>query len=213
MLAGVYSWCTPHHKYHKRMTCTFPESNWGPQYYEYCAITTMLKVHWRHHDFRMSYICLEIDETSSEHRCNQTGVLKTAGVLPFAKRGDDRGNNLVRLQQMFPRIVAADFEQPSHVTPECRHLLSRMLTADPNKRITIPEIMQHPWFQVSCWACGRSRAMRLCSSLSQYPTTCGCIPCLTQSPVAGQPAARHEPAELQPGPDAGACGPAERRGD
>ena len=71
-----------------------------------------------------------------------------AGVLPFAKRGDDRGNNLVRLQQMFPRIVAADFEQPGHVTPECRHLLKRTLTADPDKRITIPEIMQHPWFQV-----------------------------------------------------------------
>ena len=72
----------------------------------------------------------------------------SAGVLPFAKRGDDRGNNLVRLQQMFPRIVAADFEQPNHVTPECRHLLKRTLTADPDKRITIPEIMRHPWFQV-----------------------------------------------------------------
>lgn len=69
-------------------------------------------------------------------------------MLPFAKRGDDRGNNLIRLQQMFPRIVAADFEQPTHVSPDCRHLLSRMLTADPGKRITIPEIMQHPWFQV-----------------------------------------------------------------
>ena len=25
-------------------------------------------------------------------------------------------------------------------------MLGRMLTADPAKRITIPEIMQHPWF-------------------------------------------------------------------
>ena len=78
------------------------------------------------------------------------------GVLPFAKRGDDRGNNLVRLQQMFPRIVAADFEQPNHVTPECRHLLKRTLTADPDKRITIPEIMRHPWFQASISAIQRS---------------------------------------------------------
>ncbi len=66
-------------------------------------------------------------------------------MLPFAKRGDDRGNNLVRLQQMFPRIVAADFQQPLHVSPECQHLLSRMLTPDPAKRITVAEIMQHPW--------------------------------------------------------------------
>ena len=68
-----------------------------------------------------------------------------AGVLPFAKRGDDRGNNLIRLQQMFPRIVAAEFQQPLHVSTDCQTLLSRMLTPDPAKRITIGEIMQHPW--------------------------------------------------------------------
>ena len=39
-----------------------------------------------------------------------------AAVLPFAKRGDDRSNNLVRLQQLFPRIVAADYEQPKRVS-------------------------------------------------------------------------------------------------
>ena len=71
-----------------------------------------------------------------------------AGVLPFAKRGDERGNNLVRLQQMFPRIISADFEQPHHVSPECRHLLKCILTADPDKRITIANIVKHPWFQV-----------------------------------------------------------------
>ena len=73
------------------------------------------------------------------------GPCARAGVLPFAKRGDDRGNNLVRLQQMFPRIVAADFQQPLHVSLECKHLLARMLTPDPSKRITVAEIMQHPW--------------------------------------------------------------------
>lgn len=71
-------------------------------------------------------------------------------MLPFAKRGDERGNNLVRLQQMFPRIVAADFEHPMHVSQECRHMLGRMLTADPAQRITIAEIMQHPWYVCSC---------------------------------------------------------------
>jgi len=66
-------------------------------------------------------------------------------VLPFAKRGDDRSNNLVRLQQLFPRIVAADYEQPRRVSEDCRTLLRSMLTPDPNRRITIPEIMRHPW--------------------------------------------------------------------
>lgn len=76
-----------------------------------------------------------------------------SGVLPFAKRGDDRGNNLIRLQQMFPRIVAAEFQQPLHVSPECQHLLSRMLTPDPARRVTIGEIMQHSW----CAVCQCSR--------------------------------------------------------
>jgi serine/threonine protein kinase len=81
--------------------------------------------------------------------CQSAGELTLrcggAAVLPFAKRGDDRSNNLVRLQQLFPRIVAADYEQPRRVSEECRHLLKRMLTPDPNKRVTIPEIMQHSW--------------------------------------------------------------------
>lgn len=76
-----------------------------------------------------------------------------AAVLPFAKRGDDRSNNLVRLQQLFPRIVAADYEQPRRVTEECRHLLKRMLTPDPAKRVTIPEIMQHPWCAPASTTC------------------------------------------------------------
>ena len=77
--------------------------------------------------------------------CNCNGRCCCAAVLPFAKRGDDRSNNLVRLQQLFPRIVAADYEQPRRVSDDCRALLRSMLTPDPNKRITIPDIMQHPW--------------------------------------------------------------------
>ena len=32
----------------------------------------------------------------------------------------------------------------------CRHLLTRMLRADPRKRATISEVMRHPWFQIDC---------------------------------------------------------------
>lgn len=68
-----------------------------------------------------------------------------AGVLPFAKRGDNRTNNLIRLQQMFPRIVAAEYHTPSHVSTHCRDLLSRMLTADPAARITINQVSVSHW--------------------------------------------------------------------
>ncbi len=82
-----------------------------------------------------------------------------AAVLPFAKRGDDRSNNLVRLQQLFPRIVAADYEQPRRVSEECRHLLKRMLTPDPSKRVTIPEIMQHSWCAAASSLCPSIKAV------------------------------------------------------
>ncbi|KAK9808869.1 hypothetical protein WJX72_005481 [[Myrmecia] bisecta] len=85
-------------------------------------------------------------KTADIWSCGVMLYVMLTGVLPFAKRGDDRGNNLVRLQQMFPRIVAADFEAPRHVSPECLNLLRGMLTADPAKRITIMQILNHPWF-------------------------------------------------------------------
>ena len=62
-----------------------------------------------------------------------------AGRLPFAQRGDDRNNNLMRLQQMFPRIVNAQYDEPKYVSAQGRHLLSRMMTSDPAHRITMTE--------------------------------------------------------------------------
>ena len=78
--------------------------------------------------------------------CGVMLYVMLTGVLPFARKGDAQSNNLLRLQQMFPRIVAASFAQPSHVSFECQQLLSRLLTADPEARITTPGILQDPWF-------------------------------------------------------------------
>ena len=38
------------------------------------------------------------------------------------------------------------YNKPSYLSPEARDLLERMLAVDPVKRITVPEIMQHPFF-------------------------------------------------------------------
>ena len=37
---------------------------------------------------------------------------------------------------------------PSYLSPDARNLITGMLAVDPVKRITIPEIIQHPFFQV-----------------------------------------------------------------
>lgn len=103
------------------------------------------------------------------------------GVLPFAKRGDNRSNNLIRLQQMFPRIVAADFHNPAHISPHCQQLLKRMLTADPNQRITISEVLQHPWVQTDAAPClqvqplATPRCMQLHHALLQSSLTALCL--------------------------------------
>lgn len=36
---------------------------------------------------------------------------------------------------------------PSHLSPGARDLIPRMLIVDPMKRMTIPDIRLHPWFQ------------------------------------------------------------------
>ncbi|CAM8999409.1 unnamed protein product [Rhodiola kirilowii] len=46
------------------------------------------------------------------------------------------------------RILSAHYSIPDYVrvSNECKHLLSRIFVADPEKRVTIPEIQKHLWF-------------------------------------------------------------------
>ncbi|CAI0422182.1 unnamed protein product [Linum tenue] len=47
------------------------------------------------------------------------------------------------------RILSVHYSIPDYVrvSKECKHLLSTIFVADPEKRITIPEIKKHLWFQ------------------------------------------------------------------
>jgi len=59
------------------------------------------------------------------------------GSLPF----DDES-----IPNLFKKIKGGIYTLPSHLSPSARDLIARMLLVDPLKRITIPEIRQHPWF-------------------------------------------------------------------
>ncbi|XP_010275777.1 PREDICTED: CBL-interacting serine/threonine-protein kinase 25-like [Nelumbo nucifera] len=61
-----------------------------------------------------------------------------AGFLPF------RDENIMK---MYGKVFRAEYEFPAWFSYEAKRLISRLLVADPNKRITIPEIMQLPWFK------------------------------------------------------------------
>ncbi|MBA0740837.1 hypothetical protein Gogos_014022 [Gossypium gossypioides] len=44
-------------------------------------------------------------------------------------------------------LQAGVYTIPSHLSPGARDLIARILIVDPTKRLTIPGIRQHPWFQ------------------------------------------------------------------
>ncbi|KAJ3732714.1 snf 1 [Lentinula guzmanii] len=51
------------------------------------------------------------------------------------------------VQILFQKISQGTYSIPHHVSPEARSLIAAMLAVDPVKRITIPEIIEHPFFQ------------------------------------------------------------------
>ncbi|XP_044970930.1 CBL-interacting protein kinase 22-like [Hordeum vulgare subsp. vulgare] len=62
----------------------------------------------------------------------------TAGYLPF---------NDANLMGMYRKIFSGRFRCPRWFSPELRCLIGRMLDPNPDTRIKIGEIMEHPWLQ------------------------------------------------------------------
>ncbi|KAF2610178.1 hypothetical protein F2Q70_00009504 [Brassica cretica] len=60
------------------------------------------------------------------------------GTLPF----DDEN-----LSNLYKKIKGGIYTLPSHLSAGARDLIPKMLVVDPLKRVTIPEIRQHHWFQ------------------------------------------------------------------
>ncbi|XP_038993361.1 CBL-interacting serine/threonine-protein kinase 25-like isoform X1 [Hibiscus syriacus] len=61
-----------------------------------------------------------------------------AGYLPF------QAENLMK---MYRKVFKADYEFPPWVSNDARRLISKLLVADPEKRITIPGIIANSWFR------------------------------------------------------------------
>ncbi|CAL5435014.1 unnamed protein product [Camellia sinensis] len=60
-----------------------------------------------------------------------------SGFLPFQDEN---------LMNMYRKVFKAEFEFPPWISSEARRLISKLLMADPDRRITIPGIMRVPWF-------------------------------------------------------------------
>ncbi|XP_031385967.1 serine/threonine-protein kinase SAPK3-like isoform X1 [Punica granatum] len=75
--------------------------------------------------------------------CGVTLYVMLVGAYPFEDPEDPRN-----FRKTIGRIMSVQYSIPDYirVSAECRHLLSHIFVANPAKRITIPEIKQHPWF-------------------------------------------------------------------
>lgn len=75
--------------------------------------------------------------------CGVTLYVMLVGAYPFQDPLDPRN-----MTKTIGRILSVHYSVPDNVqiTMQCRHLLSRIFVANPEKRITIPEIKSHPWF-------------------------------------------------------------------
>ncbi|GAV71434.1 Pkinase domain-containing protein/NAF domain-containing protein [Cephalotus follicularis] len=71
-----------------------------------------------------------------------------AGYLPFQDEN---------MMKMYKKVLRAQFEFPPWISTDARRLISKLLVADPEKRITIPGIMQNPWFRK-----GYTRPIAIC---------------------------------------------------
>ncbi|KAE8677400.1 Serine/threonine-protein kinase SAPK1 [Hibiscus syriacus] len=75
--------------------------------------------------------------------CGVTLYVMLVGSYPFEDPDDPRN-----FRKTIGRIMSVQYTIPDYVrvSADCQHLLSRVFVANPAKRISIPEIKQHPWF-------------------------------------------------------------------
>ncbi|KAK8268228.1 hypothetical protein V6Z12_D11G052600 [Gossypium hirsutum] len=75
--------------------------------------------------------------------CGVTLYVILVGAYPFEDPDEPKD-----FRKTIQRILSIQYSIPDFVqiSPECRHLISRIFVADPTARITIPEIRNHEWF-------------------------------------------------------------------
>ena len=61
-----------------------------------------------------------------------------AGYLPFE---DPKTSNL------YKKIMAADYQMPKFLSPECKDFVQKILNTEPETRIRISEIRNHPYMR------------------------------------------------------------------
>jgi len=84
----------------------------------------------------------------------------TTRTMPFQGSGDG----------LYKKILAAQYTLPSFLSRSLQDLLSQIFNPDVTKRITLEQIIQHPWFQTRPATSSSSRSTQACKSPSAQPS-------------------------------------------
>ena len=79
-----------------------------------------------------------------------------AGFLPF----DDDNTEV-----LYQKIIEGNFSMPHWISAEAQDLLSKIINKEPDKRISIAQIYEHPWFKKSSEALYKQGVL---TALEQY---------------------------------------------
>ena len=63
------------------------------------------------------------------------------GSPPFEAQGH---------HETYKKISRVDIKWPDHVTADARDLISKLLVKDPEKRMSLGDVANHPWIQKNC---------------------------------------------------------------
>jgi hypothetical protein len=76
------------------------------------------------------------------------GVILYAMLCGFLPFDDDPSNpDSDNINQLYRYILSTNLVFPTHVSPDARDLLDKMLVADPTKRCTLDYVIKHPWLE------------------------------------------------------------------
>lgn len=96
-------------------------------------------------------------------------------------------------KRLHERILKCKYKLPPYLTPQCHTLLRKLLTKDPEKRLTEPaEIRKHPWFKSVDWEAIRNKEVTPPILPSQASPTACFSPSLTSMDYS----APHSPLNL-----------------
>ncbi|KAI4330020.1 hypothetical protein MLD38_028334 [Melastoma candidum] len=96
--------------------------------------------------------------------CGVILFVMLAGYLPFQDEN---------VMKMYRKVFKAQYEFPPWLSTDMQRLISKLLVADPDRRITMAAIMRNPWFQKG-FTKPVAFSIEAASSPDEIETHCGC---------------------------------------